>query len=159
VNRRQILAAGVAALLTPEVALARPRDKTIPYVPEDARPYYDPIYELREGHVDRKIWPAVKRINESGWVWTAESCQGHVRGFGHVPMLRLVCREENMGKMLAALALSQSVAHKDRYGIYHGEGRLELQRRFKAPKGWYEIRVWVRRGGVSVFERFAERIQ
>ena len=156
-NRRKLLGVGALALIAPSQALARERYLTIPYVPLDTRPYYDPVFELRPEHVDSKIWPAVKRINESGWVWTAESCQGHraATAYSKMPMLRLVCQTQDAGRMLGALLLVASVGQER---TFRGEGRIELRRHAPAPKGWFEVQTFIRRGGISVFNRFAERV-
>jgi len=89
--------------------------------------------------IDPLIWPVVKRMNETGWVWTAESCQG-----GHewsaVPMLRLVCRTQDLG------ALLERVYATMRVGPDHQSSRdgtfVRLERHKPAPVGWSELRVW-----------------
>jgi hypothetical protein len=154
-----VVAGGAVLAASPASAFAKERKrgdgyKTIPYYPYDAHPYYDPIKELKAQYIDERIWPAVQAINRSGWVWTAESCQGHKKGWSFVPMIRLVCRDRDKGDMLAALL--SSVPKPNRIGL--GEGRLELRRHSIPPSGWFEIRAFVLRGGVPVFERFAERI-
>lgn len=160
-KRQAFLAAGLTALAAPTAALARqPGDgyPTIPYQPKNAFPYYDPITELKREHVDRKIWPAVRRINQSGWVWTAESCQGHNDGFSDSPLLRLVYRKADESAVINALLDSMP------NGVYQLGGRL-LEggaavriRKMPSPRGWAELHATVEWGGVRVFERFAERI-
>ncbi len=68
--------------------------------------YADP-YSLTDAMIDPLLREAVRLINDSGWVWTAESCQGHpdateLGAWTHNtrPMLRLVTRRENHGAML-----------------------------------------------------------
>lgn len=48
-----------------------------------ALPNADPR-TLTEAQVDPLMWPIVQRINQSGWVWTTESCQGHETGWTSV---------------------------------------------------------------------------
>lgn len=105
-NRRTILAAaGAACLVSPSAALAASSRgegfKTFHYRPKDAFPFFPPL-ELTSNEVDHLIWPAVRLINTSGWVWTAESCQGHKRknGWSHVPLIRLVCRKNDIGDLM-----------------------------------------------------------
>lgn len=81
-------------------------------------PYGDP-QELVESDVDPAIWPAVKRINESGWLWTGESCQGHpdadypMPWAGNVrPYLRLILRTDDEARLLPVL-LDASVRIKE----------------------------------------------
>lgn len=71
--------------------------------------FYELPSNLTPEMVDPLIRKAVFRINESGWVWTAESCAGHPEATipswaGNTrPMLRLVTPEERLGDMFAAL--------------------------------------------------------
>lgn len=164
-RRRTFLSAALAALAAPSATLAGTRKrgggfKTIPYEPLDCDPYYDPVTELRAKYVDARIWPAVKRINESGWVWTAESCQGHPKPLrnqlqANCPWLRLVCRQSDAATMLGVLA---AATPKGAPQPGQKEGRVELRMHTTPPAGWFEVRVYVRKGGIGVFERFAEKI-
>lgn len=71
--------------------------------------FYDHPDKLREDQVDPLIWKAVRRINQSNWVWTAESCQGHPDATSHAwawnvrPMLRLVTTQPNQGQLFRYL--------------------------------------------------------
>jgi hypothetical protein len=67
--------------------------------------------ELDLEWIDPLIRKAVGRINESDWVWTAESCQGHpddtefrAWSWNTRPMLRLVTTRARYGEMLALLS-------------------------------------------------------
>jgi hypothetical protein len=40
------------------------------------QPHKDPR-TISAADVDTLMWPIVSRINQSGWLWTTESCQGH----------------------------------------------------------------------------------
>lgn len=60
--------------------------------------------------IDPLIWPIVQRINASGWVWAAESCQGHsdatdIGAWNDQVdvMLRLVTHADDFGEMLEML--------------------------------------------------------
>ena len=73
--------------------------------------FYELPEKLNDTSVDPLILPVVKSINASGWVWTAESCQGHPdltnrqdsAWGGPAPMLRLVCHRENFGRMMSCM--------------------------------------------------------
>jgi len=43
------------------------------------QPNHDPR-TLTDEQIDPAMWPIVQRINQSGWVWTTESCEGHDAG-------------------------------------------------------------------------------
>ncbi len=70
--------------------------------------FYDDPTTLTEDQIDPLLWPIVQQINTSGWVWTAEACQGHPDDTSpsgpwannHRAMLRLVCRRADLGRML-----------------------------------------------------------
>jgi hypothetical protein len=114
------------------------------YFPDDARPFYHPIGELQEQHVDPAIWHAVSRINQSGWVWTLESCEGHGEGKGTYgwqkwPMIRLAVHRDSVDRMFGALHRAVPVA-EHRVGAL----RLEVYRHVPAPMSdWFECRVLV----------------
>ncbi len=126
--------------------------------------FYARPEDLVPRQIDRLLRDTVSRINQSGWVWTAESCQGHPDSRDAAwadntdPMLRLVCRHENMGRMLGLLM--------DAY-YDHGPEML-WQQGFriypvKHRRGWVEILVYLngktayyRDDGIRVLERFAE---
>jgi hypothetical protein len=73
--------------------------------------YGDPEADDTWEYVDELILPVCKRICESGWAWTAESCQGHPDDNGDVgpwanntkPMLRFVCANEHIGHLMSLL--------------------------------------------------------
>ncbi len=70
--------------------------------------------------IDPLLRTAVAAINSSGWIWTAESCQGHpdetevAAPWGHNvrPYLRLVCRDRHLGAACSEL-LTQARDEKD----------------------------------------------
>lgn len=78
-------------------------------VPDGIHFYVDPE-DLKDHYPDPLLRTAVKGINQSGWVWTAESCQGHIDcdelyvGWGLMPYVRLVCEIEHRGRLLDRLA-------------------------------------------------------
>jgi len=53
---------------------------------------------------DAGMRPICERINETGWLWTAESCEGHGDGsaWDH-PMVRFVCHTTHVGHLLILL--------------------------------------------------------
>jgi hypothetical protein len=65
------------------------------------QPHKNPL-TLREADVDTLMWPIVQRINQSEWIWTTESCQGHDDRGNHEPLLGLVTND--IGRALAALS-------------------------------------------------------
>lgn len=139
--------------------------------PEEAKAsgviFYCLPADLKREMVDPLIWPVVERVNKSGWVWTAESCQGHPdaasiedTGWLHnnAPYLRLICHFFNEGEMLARLMRAMAV----------DESREEFSghnvRLYREPtRGDYaEVMVYVlaqnvmeRNAGVAALERFA----
>lgn len=170
-RRKAFLLAGAGVLVAPGSALARSRGDgytTIPYRPLDAEPYFRPGRELERNrhHLDPKIRDVVMDVNRSGWVWTAESCQGHSgQAWSPAPMLRLVCRAADKNAVLGALMEDVTVG---RQGQWVEPTRpytyLDLRRNCTCPSGWFEVRVTAdhpggtRRMGIEFFERFAERV-
>lgn len=160
-DRRSLLGAIAVFFSAPTAAFAREPGggfKTIPYVPRAAEPYYAPITELRAYHVDEKIWPAVWLINRSGWVWTAESCQGHKSGWSELPMLRLVCRAADKEQLLTHIFAVIPVGHYQNDRRLIGNGGVLLHP-VPAPKGWFEVKVKFQRDGLRLFEKLARAIQ
>lgn len=111
---------------------------------EDGCVFYD--WPVKREATDPLIWPAVERINQSGWVATGESCQGHPdhgaveaihTAWDHNtrPYLRLIVRQDNYGEMLARLMRAfESIAEEERFergwgqyppsiALYHEERR------------------------------------
>lgn len=179
-NRKQILQAGAAgaALTFAPSALGQGRTRgdgfdTIPYTPLDTRPYVDPM-RLTAKDVDAGVWRAVRRINTSGWVWTAESCEGHPgRSWSAVPEIRLVCRTADLPALMALIYRSARVGDWARGTVL--EDSVLVRRHASAQKpGWAELRVfawrtvvgassdhWRRgaaRGGRAYFNRLSQAI-
>lgn len=89
-----------------------------PFDPAEAERHKIIFYRLPQDlnldEIDPLMRPVVRRINESGWVWTAECCQGHPdyngegAGWDHnvKPFLRLVTSKKTLGEMMGALASS-----------------------------------------------------
>lgn len=163
-----LLGGAAAAPLLPSLARAdEPVKRTLPraYVPYDARPYWHPL-DLRRAHVDPLIWPAVKRINESGWVWTLESCQGH-RGpdaWSDAPLIRLAVHHGEAHRMLGLLVRSapwpEDIDESLDGAFLPDRHRVELYRHVRPPMpGWFEVRA-VCRGplALEVFDRFADAV-
>ena len=74
--------------------------------------FYENPAEIDYDQIDPLMRDAVRKINESGWLLTAESCQGHPESdtltwAGNMdPMLRLVCLEEDIDRMMGAILRS-----------------------------------------------------
>lgn len=127
--------------------------------------FYSLPKDLTDDMIDPLLRKAVRRINESGWCWTAESCQGHPDatelapwGFNTKPMLRLVCHESGFGEMLAKLAHAMS----DEHDALAGSCMFEVCN-YKARGDYAEALIYVRAAnvfernrGCRAFERFAE---
>ena len=140
--------------------------------------FYEDPATLRDEQIDPLLRDAVRGINKSGWVWTAESCQGHPDFDGRTintawehntrPMLRLVTRDADAGRMLAALARAAAYDFIEGPDTGFSAARmaqgLELwsnQRR----NGWFEVLAYFAAGNVAArdmgcqrFERFAELV-
>lgn len=124
--------------------------------------------ELTDEMIDPLLRNAVRRINQSGWCWTAESCQGHPDatenlpwGFNTRPMLRLVCEASRAGEMLVELldslrydevGLPQTLVAE----IYRVEKPTEEFRQYLVYLEAHN--VYERNLGIAAFERFAEAI-
>lgn len=115
-----------------------------------------------------------RRINESGWCFTAESCHGHVHertkdlgSWGDDPFIRLTARREHFGHMLMLFAQAMTYDDSDSYGISLGKRTLQFNVsrddrgepvfmsaivRIPAP------RVYVRNLALEAFGRFAELV-
>lgn len=117
--------------------------------------------------VDELIRPVVVRINQSGWVWTGESCQGHpdathaMAWAGNTrPMLRLIAHQERYGEMLNLLL---GATHYEEDGLKRTVG-LDMWEHER--KGVYcevivyakATTVYERNVGIECFARFAEAI-
>jgi hypothetical protein len=142
--------------------------------------FYKMPWDLEGESVDKLILPMVLRINQSGWVWTAESCAGHpdATEWGSWasntdPMLRLVTRCADWGRLLHHLAdayLSASAAVEESHrtpeslGIFE-VGGIRLHPSTRVKPHWREVLVYLgaktayqRNQGLDVFRRFAEAV-
>ncbi len=131
--------------------------------------FYELPNQLNYDTVDPLIRDVCHSINESGWVWTAESCQGHPdadyafpRAGNTKPMLRLVCREPDAGEMLNSL-LAACGANTDR--DVHHPILLEVCE-LSRQNGWVPIIVYARacttyerNQGIAVYRRFAANLR
>ncbi len=61
--------------------------------------------------IDEKIKNSILKINESNWVWTLWSCQGHLSGYnkGSLPYLVFIVKKEFLGSLL--LKIYQSIPY------------------------------------------------
>jgi hypothetical protein len=133
--------------------------------------------KLTDDMIDPLLRSAVRRINASGWCWTAESCQGHPDAAddhpwaGNVrPFLRLVCEAPRLGEMLAAMTRAMRSTPKllVKGELFDGEPQALSFRIYPwaQPHGNYEQvlvyidadSVYSRNQGVEAFERFAAAV-
>lgn len=130
--------------------------------------FYDDPATLRDDQIDPLLRKAVRQINRSGWVWTAESCQGHPDATGDVwagntrPMLRLVCRVEDRPRMMDALV--QAFAESNNWADLPTVRSIAVWP-YERRNGWFEALVYVpaatageRDLGCKCYERFAELV-
>jgi len=153
------------------------------HTPEAARAagvtFYELPSELDLEAVDPLIRRAVATINNSGWVYTAESCQGHPDSTqpqwadNTDPMLRLVCRAEDEGRLWSALlqaCRSMEVRPDDEEGVTlwgrPGTTPLKVYVDNRGRPDWCETLVYVpastayyRDRGIETFERFGRLIE
>lgn len=137
--------------------------------------FYSLPEELTPEQIDPLIRDIVFSINKSGWVWTAESCQGHPEAetppwAGNIsPMLRLVCRRKDLGRMMAALVEAMYIkADNDDLNDF---GHFDKSLGFRAFPSWHTNKDWVeiliyidavcvydRNLGLRAFAQFAEKV-
>lgn len=138
--------------------------------------FYECPSELDLRTVDPLMAEPIRLLNATGWVWTAESCQGHpdsevgrAWASNNSPMLRLVTREHNVGKLLKLLFMANKMVTEktSRFEEVLPEetnicGAVALKvYPCEAPEGWCEMIVFVpadnvfyRNVGIRVFEKF-----
>jgi len=121
--------------------------------------FYSPPDKL-DAFMDPLMRPVCEEINRSGWVWTAESCQGHpdadragAWAANTRPMLRLVTTTAAVGKMLAAVMEAYGIESREVKGV--GE-RSELTGLTIYPigernPGWVEVLIYI--NAANVFQR------
>lgn len=133
--------------------------------------FYKPPIDLKDEDVDPLLRKAVAKINSSGWVWTAESCQGHPDAKGPPwadnvqPMLRLVTKKEDFPRMLGHLIESLEVPAREVEGWLWPETILACEMYPVSHGDWREVLVYVhartafdRDNGIIAFERFADAV-
>lgn len=125
-------------------------------VKESKALFYSPP-EAMDAEVDPLIRPICEAINKSGWVWTAESCQGHPdaaeggpwRG-NTSPMLRLITRKADQGRMLSALMeayLGKGSLGEHAPGLFEVRG-LRIYPSSRPAEGWTETLIYLDAGNV-----------
>lgn len=142
--------------------------------------FYKMPWDLQGEHIDALILPIVLRINESGWVWTAESCAGHPDAAewgawanNTEPMLRLVTQFANWGRLLHYLTdaylatwaeIEKSHRTPNSLGIFE-VGGIRLHPSPRVQPAWREVLVYLgartayqRNQGIEVFRRFSEAV-
>lgn len=132
--------------------------------------FYKLPTELSQQDIDPLMRLAVNLINESGWVWTAESCQGHPDAASPMetawphntrPMLRLVCRKNRLGKMLELLHDGWRVVDRESEGEFYAHPGSLIIHPHGVKGDWAEVivyveaaSVWQRDLGIKVFGNF-----
>lgn len=126
------------------------------------------VYELPENNpqIDSMIAPACSLINASGWVFTSESCQGHIDGteryaWGMEPFLRLTCRAHDAGLLLDLLTQASTDLPDEEDTLLRVGVQLRIFRHHPMPEGWAQFYVNVecrsaydRNMGILAFEKF-----
>lgn len=92
----------LAVLLCASVSAQAPDERNY------GHPHQDPR-TLTALQVDPQMWPIVRLINQSGWVWTTESCQGHE---GQPVVLGLVT--DDPGRLFGLLSQVHAEMYPDR---------------------------------------------
>lgn len=120
------------------------------------RVWGEPFRQPDQDKVDSEIWPAVERINRSGWVWTTESCAGHG---DKNPLLGLVTNDP--GRLFTLLA-DVLIAHPGPLTRFDPNSPHVLVG-FYSPsrdlRGQYHFRLVVmNQEGLSVLNTLSERV-
>lgn len=119
--------------------------------------FYTPPSDINPKDIDPLISDAIIKINSSGWVWTAESCQGHpdadnLTWAGNTrPMLRLVTPKENLGLMLKYWVLAMEIPDEIQGDDPILGGLLSFELYPTHIGDWCEVVVYI--SARTVFER------
>lgn len=139
---------------------------------------YDDPHTLNYEVLEPGVRVACRRINESGWCFTAESCHGHVHedtrwggSWGDEPFLRLTTRQKHFGYMLALFARAMTFNEVSAGGTPRStivEERTLSFTVYPDTRGEPEFgstiiripcgRVYTRRLALEAFERFGELV-
>lgn len=130
--------------------------------------FYELPNVLDYATLDPLIAPICRRINESGWVATGESCQGHPDWpdalgpwAGNTdPFLRLTCHGNDLGRMLEALVRACGPDNATAFRAVPLRIQLDGRGGEWAQVYAYISAPWVgaRTEGLAAFARFAESI-
>lgn len=139
-------------------------------VKESGALFYSPPDKMDQW-VDPLMRPICEGINKSGWVWTAESCQGHpdattsgTWGENTNPMIRLVTKQP--GKMLECLCRAFGLAkgRTERADIFEIHGFRAYPSGRPNPE-WSEVLIYIdarttfqRDQALDVWGAFAELV-
>lgn len=138
--------------------------------PEEAKAQGCIFYSMPgdlDGCIDPLILPVVLRINESGWVWTGESCQGHPDAThsgaaGVEPFLRLIVHRTNLGEMLSSLCDAMTIKSESGLSMPYLGFRLHNVTPDKSTD-YAEVMVYaearnayMRNHGIAVLAAFAD---
>lgn len=121
--------------------------------------------------IDPLMRGIVEDVNRSGWLWTAESCQGHpdddtgMAWAGNTsPMLRLACKRTDVGHLFGALfdasASVESALCEGEKSTFVWQVHPEERR-----NDWVEILLYVKATtvfqrdlGIEMLRKFAELV-
>jgi hypothetical protein len=140
--------------------------------------FYEMPWKIDPKQIDPLILPVVTRINESGFVWTGESCQGHpdskecgAWASNTRPMLRLITWDENVGRLCSDLISAYQLLHDETMRSLMTDspktwevGAIEI---YPQPLhgGWTELLIYLwtatayqRDQGIEVLKKFSELI-
>lgn len=153
--------------------------KPAPFDPQIAKDNHLIFYvlpqDLKLAYVDALLRPVVASINASGWVWTAESCQGHpdaadygatAWGFNTGPFLRLVVHGDRLGDMLARLIEAMRLPYNAADPTFGPpDCVMPLKLHSRECGAWREVMAYVeahnvmyRNLGIRALARFAETL-
>lgn len=133
--------------------------------------FYELPKNLKPDQIDPLIRNAVMQINQSGWCFTAESCQGHPDMVEEAPwasntdpMLRLICQKKDTGRMMATLVEAMYYQKGGEDGWQETLGFQGYPRAIRSSD-WTEVLVYIRcktafdrNLGIQAYERFARLV-
>lgn len=136
---------------------------------------YDDPRTLDYDRLEEGVRAPCRRINESGWVFTAESCHGHVHEdtrfggiWGDDPFVRLASRMEHFGHMLALFARASRYRERLNPAVDYEEERVLSFNVSYDSRGWPAFgqviiripspRVYSRIQALAAFGRFAQLV-
>jgi hypothetical protein len=135
----------------------------VPFDPIEAQKHKIAFYSLPQdvdfNKIDPLMCPIISKINSSGWVWTAECCQGHpdtteAVGWDHntSPYLRLVVLNGRNFKDMLLILMTACRGHVVEIHTVERDLWVEVLLYVKA------INVLQRNAGIRALTKFAEGV-